>query len=374
MNVVVLTPDRVGSTLLQRLITIYMLAHEFDKPVINLHELTNGLEEYFNLDYNRVLLGKPREGRPWGYHQSLKEIVELLAKNDHYKTCRLAHYHIQNRNDPHEDQIPFYKYINDNFFVISARRDNLFEHGLSWGIYDYSKHLNVYTHDQKIDVFYNLYRNGVRIQPDVLRRHLDRYRDYVEWSEKHFRIASYFDYEKDMKNIEDYILNLTIYPDTEKKSWNDIFGIEWRDWNKVHKMISDVGATDFAKLPYNPVIERLSEKKPTELLPQETIRTNLSLVDQDFLLKNGHAYNTAVTGIVKMVSNGTLVTGVPIKLQTLSEKRKIVKNFDECMLVYNQWVKENGIGKPYTAGELKQLSNDELNLWYKEPPEVLRLK
>ena len=41
MNVLLLTPDRVGSTLLQRTLTVYMLRRGFDKPVINLHELTN---------------------------------------------------------------------------------------------------------------------------------------------------------------------------------------------------------------------------------------------------------------------------------------------------------------------------------------------
>ena len=50
MNVLILTPDRVGSTLLQRVLTIYMLRKEFDRPVINLHELTNGLIKYYN-DY-----------------------------------------------------------------------------------------------------------------------------------------------------------------------------------------------------------------------------------------------------------------------------------------------------------------------------------
>ena len=44
MNVLILTPDRVGSTLLQRVLTVYMLRQGFDKPVINLHELTNGLK------------------------------------------------------------------------------------------------------------------------------------------------------------------------------------------------------------------------------------------------------------------------------------------------------------------------------------------
>jgi len=44
MNVLILTPDCVGSTLLQRLITIYATINENYNPLtINLHELTNGL-------------------------------------------------------------------------------------------------------------------------------------------------------------------------------------------------------------------------------------------------------------------------------------------------------------------------------------------
>lgn len=74
MNVLILTPDRVGSTLLQRLITIYMTAHEYNKPVINLHELTNGLMKYYSPTFNQRVLGKPNDGKPWGYYQSLNEI------------------------------------------------------------------------------------------------------------------------------------------------------------------------------------------------------------------------------------------------------------------------------------------------------------
>ena len=64
MNVLILTPDRVGSTLLQRTLTIYMLRREFGRPVINLHELTNGLIKYFHTDLNQEVLGKP-EGTNW---------------------------------------------------------------------------------------------------------------------------------------------------------------------------------------------------------------------------------------------------------------------------------------------------------------------
>jgi hypothetical protein len=64
MNVLILTPDAVGSTLLQRLITIYMQFHKYNKPVINLHELTNGLVKYYNADFAQEVLGK-KDGK-WG--------------------------------------------------------------------------------------------------------------------------------------------------------------------------------------------------------------------------------------------------------------------------------------------------------------------
>ena len=111
MNVLILTPDRVGSTLLQRLITVYMLRKGFDRPVINLHELSNGLTKYYNTTLNQEVLGKPK-GTQWGYFQTLTEVQDLLKSVDHYKTSRLAHYHIVNRQDSVAEQIKFYEYIN----------------------------------------------------------------------------------------------------------------------------------------------------------------------------------------------------------------------------------------------------------------------
>ena len=98
MNVLILTPDRVGSTLLQRLITIYMQFHEFDQPVINLHELTNGITKYYNPVFNAEVLGKSIEKGQYGYFQTLQEVTTLLDSVDHYKTSRLALYHIRNHH------------------------------------------------------------------------------------------------------------------------------------------------------------------------------------------------------------------------------------------------------------------------------------
>jgi hypothetical protein len=368
MNVLILTPDRVGSTLLQRLITIYMNGHEYDKPVINLHELTNGIESYYSDVYNQEILGKPKKGENWGYYQSLEEIVNKLSNADHYKTARLALYHLNVRDDSTKDRTQFYNYLNDNFYIISARRNNLFEHGISWGIVTASKKLNVYTHAEKVDTFYNIYKNGITIDKTTLTNYLYSYKNYLEWSDKHFRVASYFDYEKDLKDIEKYILNLDIFPNNEKKTWNDIFDIEWSDWNKCHKLISDVGSMDTKLLEHDGV------QTPNTALVLSKLKNNLSLLDQDYLLEHSTKYVAAYKGIDQLVRNGALVTGVPIKLQTMAEKKKVIKNFDECVEVYNKWVDENNLGIKYTNDELKQIANEEVKSWYNEVPKNLLLE
>ena len=180
MNVLILTPDRVGSTLLQRLITVYMNMHEFDWPVINLHELSNGLIKYYNSAYQREVLGKPN-GRAWGYYQTLEEIAELLHSTDHYKTSRLAHYHIQNRADSLAQQLPFYNYLNENFFIIQARRRNLLEHALSWCIFNETKRLNVYSHADKVQTLSALYQSKITVDTGIMINYLFKYQAYLEW-------------------------------------------------------------------------------------------------------------------------------------------------------------------------------------------------
>jgi hypothetical protein len=143
MNVLILTPDAVGSTLLQRMLTIYMQFHQLDRPTINLHELTNGLAKHYSLEFNQELVGK-RTVKNWGYYQSLTEVVDLLSSVDHYKTSRLAHYHIRRRGDTIAQQIPFYEYLNENFYVIACRRSNVFEHALSMTLGKFTKKLNVF--------------------------------------------------------------------------------------------------------------------------------------------------------------------------------------------------------------------------------------
>jgi hypothetical protein len=372
MNVLILTPDRVGSTLLQRLITVYMQSHTYDRPVINLHELTNGLMKYYSPVFNQEVLGKPT-GRTWGYYQTLDEITEHLHSTDHYKTARLAHYHLVNRQDTIANQVPFYQYLNDNFFIINAQRKNLLEHALSWGIHGHSKKLNVYDHQDKIDTFADIYQNRITIDVNVMITYLNKYVNYLQWVENHFTVSSTFEYETHLPKIEEYILGLDIFGGQQTKSWNDTFGIEFQDWNRCHYLISDISGIsaqlpgpDKLQISYNQT-DQLDNVDLAPVVTKNEIFNSLSSGDRQFLRQNVNKYINSYTAINELVKHKILVTGVPIKLQTMMEKRRLIRNFDQCAEVYNDWVKQNGVGDPYTDTDINKLTLDEISTWHSMP-------
>ena len=374
MNVVILTPDRVGSTLLQRLLTIYMLRREFDKPVINLHELTNGLEKYYNPLMQQEVLGKPR-GTDWGYYQTLGEVEELLKSVEHYKTSRMAHYHIVNRQDTIAEQIKFYEFINNNFFIISCRRKNLFEHALSWAIHAHSKTLNVYSAQNKINVFYDLYNNGVTTTREAFNNYLNKYKEYITWTDTYFNVQSYFNYDTDVHNIEEYILNLDFMKAPANNTWKDMFGQDFTTWNTCHRMLPNLVLNKSSKTDTVPVKLLVTALETTTwdklkgpdwpdtvddymvnkeqypvaiqseisgLFDERTIQVTQQ--EHDFLKTNLNTYVSSNSQIVKLVDDGFLVTGIPLKLQSLKEKKSIIKNFDQCIIWYNEWVTKNNFG------------------------------
>jgi len=359
MNVLILTPDAVGSTLLQRVLTVYMQLHSFDRPVINLHELTNGIVKYYNPEFNRELLGRKPE--KWGYYQSLEEVVELLSSVDHYKTSRLALYHIKNRNDPLSQQVQFYQYLRDNFYIISCRRENLFEHAISWGINRITKKQNVYTHDSKVDTYFDLYRNKLEIDIDAFVYQLDTYEEYINWCNQYFSVTKHFVYERDLPDVEKFVLDLPVFvSQTQKNTWEKTFGISFNDWNRCHRIASDIGtlaitqSATFPKLTFNSDSQSVSEN----------IVKCLSEEQQEFFNNKLNQYNAAATSMQKMVELGIMVTPIPIKKQTLEEKRYLVKNFDQLIDIYNTWISlRPELGNPVGDTGIQDFIDKEFNIW-----------
>jgi hypothetical protein len=358
MNVLILTPDAVGSTLLQRLITIYMQFYDFDRPVINLHELTNGLRKYHNTTFDQEMLGKPNT--TWGYFQTLQEIVEMLSSVDHYKTSRLAYYHIKNRQDSQGDQVQFYRYLNDNFYIIACRRHNVFEHAMSMSLNKITKKINVYSAEEKIDSFFEIYRNGIEIDIDNFVYALD------------FNVATHFHYEKNLPNIENYILDLPIFAGKSKRvSWHDHYGIEFNDWNRCHYYNSDIGTVALTRPEEFAQLTHQSSNAPSSgtSIALQSIRSLMTPDQMDFFSKHQNQYHSTSTQIQQLCQQGIMVSPPPIKKQTLAEKRYIIKNFDQLLDLYNEWIIYNpNIGIPMEMSTLEKLSTVERQYW--KPPIV----
>lgn len=242
MNVLILTPDAVGGTLLERMLTIYMQFHSFDRPVIDVSHIELGLETYHCPVFNRTIL-RARHDIQFREMQTLPEIRECLASVDHYKVTKLSHYNLAIRQDPVREQVPFYRYLNEHFFVILCRRDNLFEHALSWALNKITGKLNVYTAGDKISSFLAMFRDGVTLDPLSIKQSLDAYRRYIDWGDRHFRAAAYYCYERDMPRIESYVLGLPIFAGQPRRmTWQDVYQQEFHDWNRCHYYASDIGS------------------------------------------------------------------------------------------------------------------------------------
>lgn len=362
MNVLILTPDAVGSTLLQRLLTIYMQFHRFDQPVINIHELTNGINKFYSPEFNQELIGRSPQ---WGYKQSMKEIVDLLESVDHYKTARLALYHIRRREDSQADQLSFYQYLNDNFFIIACLRENWLEYAISHAFNNVTKRLNVYLPSEKINSFYGLYRSGVEIQPEQIFTSLNRYRDYLDWMDQHFSVGSYFSYETHVPNIERYILNLPVFgAQNQRLTWKDTFGLEFEEWNRCHYYKSDIGSLAL-RAPEEFLQLEHSASEPANTTAVSLLHNLLPTAHKNFLEQHNHQYQQTVLSIIKMRNLGIIPNTVPIKKQTLMEKLHMVRNLDQCVDAYNQWVEQNpGRTQAVTLGQLQQRAQVEYSsLW-----------
>jgi len=106
MNYLILTPDGVGSTILQRLLTIAL--HIENQDVTNTHELTNGLELKNGIAVKNFTLD---------YSQNLGQISTIL-QNSNPQTAlvsRLAKYHMDARKDYSKDADTFYEFLNSFF-------------------------------------------------------------------------------------------------------------------------------------------------------------------------------------------------------------------------------------------------------------------
>lgn len=277
MNYLILTPDGVGSTILQRLITMTLYIEKHN--VMNTHELTNGIE---------MQNGVAGKNFDLAYTQSLKQITDIL-QHSHKQTAlvsRVAKYHLDYRNDPIGDCEDFYQFLN-NFFEkkIMCVRENIFEYAMSWSIRDRSGVLNVYSREDRAKV-----SKVTEVDEIYFVQKCQEYVNYHTWIEKNFPGLEKVSYESILKDCDAVMERLTGHKNTFK--------------NKTGITLSSIIEKEYDLLKDN--FENVSDSTETKSL----IRYRL---------------------LCKELNTKGIVRGVPLKNTTLIDKKKQIKNFDACL-------------------------------------------
>jgi hypothetical protein len=261
----------------------------------------------------------------------------------------------------------------------------------------FTKKLNVYDAYEKIDTFYQMYQLGVTLDPIVFVNQLNAYKLYLEWSEKYFNIGSHFNYEQDVPRLEQYILDLPVFASQSTRiTWEKNFGLSFNTWNKMHYACSDINSLELGPgqdlerlvLEKSETIADYQQNAPNnwpavfstgdvdslpavikqqwvhDVVRREGIVPFLSQYKQQILGRYTEGYNRAQQTISQMVKLGIMISGPPIKKQTLSEKRKIIKNFDVLTELYNEWIAKNpNISSPINSYNLENSIQSEHRFW-----------
>lgn len=294
MNYLILTPDGVGSTYLQRALTVYLNSAGLE--YWNTHELLNGVE----LDKNFTLI----KNFDLNYTQSIEEIFNLLKNNRANLVSRIAQYHVVNRQKQKtEDYSDFYNLCNHVYDrIIYCTRDP-FEYALSWGIRKNTKKLNVYSIEERIETHKEDTKQYIDL--DYFIAKLNQYKDYDYWVSENFHNTERAEYDAIHADIDDYLQTLTKCTHNVK----DRFGISLQDYSSTRYLIS-----------------KFMQTKDKQYL------FNL------FRLEGSADLYKFIKGLE---FRRKLPNGIPIKMNTMADKKNSIINFEDTRSTYNKWAKNS---------------------------------
>jgi len=282
MNFLILTPWAVGSSIIQRILTLAFYLKNIS--VVNTHELVEGIEVK-----NGMLLNTNKKE----YSQSLEQITQIL-KQYSSKTIlvsRLSKYAIDNRKDSLQDQKNFFLFL-DNFYSkkILCIRENIFEYALSWSIRNKSGLQNIFNKNDKEKVL-----QVSEVDEDYFLMKCYEYVNHQKWIEQNFKNIKKISYENMVTNTDNVIEELT---GIEKDMFKQKFGF---------------ALAEILKIEYE-YIRSLTNKKNF---------INLEISKKKALLK----YKT----INEKMQINQIIPNAPIKNTTLEDKMYQIKNFNKCL-------------------------------------------
>lgn len=315
-NYLILTPDGVGSTYLQRALTVYLNSAGLD--YWNTHELLNGL---------RLMKGNLCKDFSLKYSQKLPEICGLLESASNNLVSRIAQYHITSRlEDNKENYQQLYDMCNKKFDKIFYCVRDPFEYALSWSIRKNTNTLNVYSIKERI----NTHGEDIRQTLDLeyFNKKLEQYSAYEYWAEDNFNITRSVNYDDNHRDVDSMMKELTGLDHNVK----DRFGISLQDYSTIRYMTS-----------------MYTQTKHKKWMP-EKIKCKNTLDFHEFTRKIAF-------------DQYKMPTNIPIKMNTLSDKQNRVTNFDDAVEVYNKWTTTTNSHQPISQDDVAQRIIKENNIY-----------
>ena len=320
-NYLILTPDGVGSTYLQRALTVYLNCA--GKDYYNPHELLNGLQLK-----NDMLLRKQDASHNWlyEYSQTVEDICSMLQQAKNKLVCRIAKYHITQRlqeYDHTEDYEKFYQVCNKVFDKKLFCTRDPFEYAMSWSIRNKTDMLNMYTVKDRKDMHFSM-----DVDVNFFKQKLSEYGAYEFWVKDNFTNLVAVDYDRFHHNPDNELHNITGY----EHAVTSKFDISLKDYGILRYMFSKEHNNKNYK---NDTIFRQQYKKVLTL----------------------HEY------ISTLQSESKMDTWMPIKMRTMEDKREMVTNFDQMIEVYNLWAETTNMHQPVTEETIQDKITQEKKLY-----------
>jgi hypothetical protein len=313
-NYLILTPDGVGSTYLQRALTVYLNSAGLD--YCNTHELLNGLG---------LLEGNLYKDFSLWYSQTLPEICGLLESTSNNLVSRIAQYHITNRlRKNKENYQQLYDACNKKFDKIFYCTRDPFEYALSWSIRYNNKILNVYSIKERIKV----HGEDIKQTLDLgyFNRKLEQYSAYEYWAQDNFNITRAVNYDDIHRNVDGMMKELTGLDHNVE----DRLGISLQEYSTIRYMTSMYMQTKDKKYVCN---------------------------------REQAAGATQLKKFIQSLVPNKLPNEIPVKMNTMQDKQKRVVNFDDAVEVYNKWTTTTNSHMPISQEDIARVISTESKIY-----------
>jgi len=279
-----------GSTYFQRAATFW-ISQLIDNAITNPHDLMNG-----------IVYKDGKLFKEWMSHnaQSYEQIINLIKQ---CKSPYLARITVDKTIKRKDLPFDFYRYLKETCDVYTSTRDSLFDYGMCTAVRKQTdrpenKQVNNVHSAEDRAILYG--GKTFTVDPDVVIHQAKKYLQYKEWVLTNFpnsKEVSYKDIEQNIDNV------LQKYFPAEQ-TIEQKFGISISRLTLYQYLASKGNVNQFSE---------------TEILGAKQI---IKIMED-------------------MCSSNIMIDTIPVKSTTITDKLKLVSNFEECINVFNYWALTN---------------------------------